>query len=156
MVGAPDGATPMTLMIILGGIAALYLIRLLFRLASLALTVCLGLCAFLLLRDQGNGWAAALAMGLLTGIGFHLAGRWLFARTTSASIRLLIGLLFMGPAGAAGLGAGTALADLLGIDGGWRTCLAILVGVAAACASWRSLAADRSSMGAMRDEPTVR
>src|SRR3546814_12041186 len=95
-------------------------------------------------------------MGLLTGIGFHLAGRWLFARTTSASIRLLIGLLFMGPAGAAGLGAGTALADLLGIDGGWRTCLAILVGVAAACASWRALAADRSSMGRIRDELNVR
>jgi hypothetical protein len=146
----------MTLMIILGGIAALYLTGLLFRLASLALPVCLGLCAFLLLRDQGNGWAAALAMGLLTGIGFHLAGRWLFARTTSASIRLLIGLHFMAPAGAAGLGAGTALADLLGIDGGWRTCLAMLVGVAAACASWRSLAADRSSMGTMRDTPTVR
>jgi hypothetical protein len=156
VVGAPNGATPMTLMIILGGIAALYLIRLLFRLASLALTVCLGLCAFLLLRDQGYGLAAALAMGLLTGIGFHLAGRWLFARTTSASIRLLIGLHFMAPAGAAGLGAGTALADLLDIDGGWRTCLAILVGVATACASWRSLAADRSSMGAMRDAPTVR
>src|SRR3546814_20073802 len=68
-------------------------------------------------------------MGLLTGIGFHLAGRWLFARTTSASIRLLIGLLFMGPAGAAGLGAGTALADLLGIDGGLRTCPALLDGV---------------------------
>ena len=144
----------MTLMIILGGIAALYLIGLLFRLASLALPVCLGLCAFLLLRDQGYG--PALAMGLLTGIGFHLAGLWLFARTTSARIRLLIGLLFMAPAGAAGLGAGTALADLLGIDGGWRTCLAMLVGVAAACASWRSLAADRSSMGTMRDTPTVR
>jgi len=43
----------MTLMIILGGIAALYLIGLLFRLASLALPVCLGLCAFHLLRDQG-------------------------------------------------------------------------------------------------------
>src|SRR3546814_12212233 len=75
----------MTLMIILGGIAALYLTGLLFRLAFLALPVCLGLCAFLLLRDQGNGWAEALAMGLLTGIGFHLAGRRLFARTTSAS-----------------------------------------------------------------------
>ena len=156
MVGAPDGATPMTLMIILGGIAALYLIGLLFRLASLALPVCLGLCAFLVLRDQGNGWAAALAMGLLTGIGVHLAGRWLFARTTSASIRLLIGLLFMAPAGAAGLGAGMALADLLGIDGGWRTCLAILVGVAAACASWRSLTTDRSSIRGLRDAPTVR
>jgi len=156
VVGAPDGATPMTLMIILGGIAALYLIWLLFRLASFALPVCLGLCAFLLLRDQGHGWAAALAMGLLTGMGLHLAARWLFARTTSAGIRLLIGLLFMAPAGAAGLGAGTALADLLGIDGGWRTCLAIIIGVAAACASWRSLAADRSSMGAMRDAPTVR
>src|SRR3546814_11880338 len=71
-VGAPGGATPMTLMIILGGIAALYLTGLLFRLAFLALPVCLGLCAFLLLRDQGNGWAAALAMGLLTDIGFNL------------------------------------------------------------------------------------
>src|SRR3546814_20157429 len=58
-VGAPGGATPMTLMIILGGIAALYLTGLLFRLAFLALPVYLGLCAFLLLRDQGNGWAAA-------------------------------------------------------------------------------------------------
>lgn len=146
----------MTLMIILGGIAALYLIWLLFRLASLALPVCLGLYAFVLLRDLGYGWGAALAAGLLAGIGFHLAARGLFARTASASIRLQIGLIFMAPAAAAGLGAGTALADLLGIDGGWGTCLAILVGVAAACASWRSLGAGRSSTGGMRDTPTVR
>src|SRR3546814_15619856 len=119
----------MTLMIILGGIAALYLTGLLFRLAFLALPVCLGLCAFLLLRDQGNGWAAALAMGLLTGIGFHLAGRWMFARITPVSIRLLIGSLFMGPAGAEGLGAGTGLVDIPGSGGGGRRWPAVIGGV---------------------------
>src|SRR3546814_16084344 len=102
----------MTLMIILGGIAALYLIGLLFRLASLALPVCLGLCAFHLLRDQGYGWGAALAMGLLTGIGLHLPPRWLFSSTTSANYRLLLGLIFMPPAAPAGLGGGTRKAGL--------------------------------------------
>lgn len=146
----------MTLMLILGGMAAFYLAWLLFRLASFALPVCLGLCAFLVLRDQGYGLVAALATGLLTGTMLHLAARRLFARSASAYIRLLTGLIFMAPAGAAGVGAGTALAERLGIDGGWRTCLATLVGAAAACASWRSLAADRSSTGGLRDAPTVR
>lgn len=146
----------MTLMIILGGIAALYLVWLLFRLASFALPVCLGLCAFLFLRDQGCGWPAALAMGPLTGMMLHWAARRLFARSASVAVRLLIELIFVAPAGVAGIGVGTALAELLGIDGGWRNGSAFLVGLAAACTSWRSLVADRSSTGAVRVVPAVR
>lgn len=133
----------MNLMILLGSIAAFYLAWLMFRLASLALPVCLGVSAFLFLRDHGLGLTAAIAMGAMMALALHQTGLVLPARSGSPCLRLLILSLFAIPAGVAGMEIGAALAHIIGIDGFWRISLILGFGVATARASWRSLVAGR-------------
>lgn len=146
----------MTLMILLGGVAALYLAWLMFRLASLAMPVCLGVYIFFLLRDHGLGLAGAIAIGAMTAIALHEAGRALLARSGSSCLRLLIILLFAGPAGFAGMEVGAAVAEIIGIDRFWRVPLILGFGVATTGASWRLLAGDRSSSSGARQHRAVR
>lgn len=153
---ALDGTVSMTLMILLGGVAALYLVWLMFRLASLALPVCFGIYIVFLLRDHGHGPFAAIAIGAMMGIALHEAGRALLARSGSSCLRLLIILLFAGPAGFAGMEVGAALAELIGIDGFWRVPLILGFGASTTGASWRLLAADRSSSNGARQHRAVR
>ncbi|WP_052187301.1 hypothetical protein [Sphingopyxis sp. LC81] len=146
----------MTLMIILGIAAALYLAWLMVRLASLALPVCLGVSAFFLLRDQGFGLAAAIAIGAITAIVLHQTGRVLLARSGSPHVRLLIISLFAIPAGVAGMEVGAALAHIIDIDGVWRIPFIVGFGILTARASWRLLVADQPSSGGRRRHPTFR
>ena len=69
----------MTFLLILGTVAGLYMLALLFRLASYALPVYTGIgCAFLLLRHD-YGHLAAIAGGLSAGISTLLLGQYLIA-----------------------------------------------------------------------------
>src|SRR3546814_2768895 len=69
---ASDGRTLVTLMSILGGVAALYLIWLLFRLATFALPVYSAVGAGLFVHAQGYGTAAMLLAGFTTGLIVYL------------------------------------------------------------------------------------
>lgn len=131
----------MTLMIILGGVAALYLIWLLFRLAAFALPVYAAAGVGLYLHTQGYGIAATLAAGFMTGVIVHLTGRALFASIGSPVLRFLLASLFAAPAGFAGYHAMTGLALLMVDDGFWVRCLSVAAGLATASAAWRSLGA---------------
>lgn len=130
----------MTLMIILGAAAGVYLIFLMFRIAALALPVYSGLAAALLLQDRGHGYAAALVSGLAFGGLIWLAGQLLFAHVRSPLLRLGVAAAYTLPAGCAGYqlvrgaigfsGAGDAVLSFLSLAGGGAT----------AFAAWRSLA----------------
>ena len=80
----------MTIFLILGAVAGLYVLALLFRLASYALPVYAGLtCAFLLLgHDVGH--LGAILGGLAAGIATLLIGQGLIAFIRSPMITLII------------------------------------------------------------------
>lgn len=136
---ASGGRTPLTLMIILGGGAALYFIWLLFRLATCALPVYSAVGAGLFLHTQGYGTTAMLLAGFTAGMTVELAGQAVFAMVGSPRLRFLVALLFAVPAGFAGHQVMTGLLGMLIADGGWTNCLAIAAGLATASAAWRSL-----------------
>lgn len=130
----------MTLMIILGSMAALYLIWLLFRLAAFALPVYSAIGAGLFVHTQGYGTTAMLLAGFATGLIVVLAGRAVFASVRSPLLRFLVVLLFAVPAGFAGYQAMTGLLGLLIEVGVWANWLAVAGGLATASAAWRGLA----------------
>lgn len=134
----------MTLMIILGGAAALYLIWLLFRLAAFALPVYAAIGAGLFVHEQGYGIAATLLAGFATGLIVHLAGQAAFASVRSPLFRCLLALLFAVPAGFAGYYATSGLLALLINNRFWEGCLAIAGGLATAVAAWRTLSGTAS------------
>lgn len=141
MASASDRRTLVTLMIILGGVAALYLIWLLFRVAAFALPVYAAAGVGLYLHTQGYGIAATLAAGFTTGLIVYLTGRALFASIRSPVLRFLVALLFAAPAGFAGYQAMTGLTLMMIDDGLWVRCLSIAAGLTTASAAWRSLGA---------------
>src|SRR3546814_20499565 len=99
----------MTIFLILGAVAGLYVLALLFRLASYALPVYAGLtCAFLLLGHD-VGYLGAILGGLAAGIATLLIGQGLIAFIRSPMLRAGIALLFAIPAGLAGFSAAHAL-----------------------------------------------
>jgi hypothetical protein len=128
-----------TLMIILGAVAALYFLRLLFRCAIFGLPIYAGLGACFHLHGLGYGWLGAIATGLMTGTAIYVLGRRLAMGTASAPRRFLVLLLFAGTAAVAGYQAGSALAKLAGFAPVWECRLAILAAFVAARASWRGL-----------------
>lgn len=134
----------MTFMIILGGIAGLYLIVLMFRLAAIALPLYAGIGAGLWMLDRGFGYGASIVSGLLLGVLILLAGRFLCAALPPLW-RGLVALLFALPAGFAGNQAAKGLGGLALSDGAVLECLAITGALITAVAAWRSLGASQGS-----------
>ncbi len=143
----------MTLMIILGSVAAFYLIWLLFRLAAFALPVYSAVGAGLFVHTHGYGTAAMLLTGFFTGIAVHLTGQAVFASVRSPLLRFLVALLFAVPAGFAGYQAMNGLFGLLIVDGAWANWLAVASGLATASAAWRSLAGTAPATGQAAPDP---
>ena len=129
----------MTLMLILGAVAAFYGLLLLFRCATYALPVFAGLGLAFALRDQGFGWTVILAAGLLAGVSVHTLGRHLARGSAPLAVRLGVILMFVGAAAAAGFQAGAALAMLANFEP-WMQCgISILTAFATGYAGWRDL-----------------
>ena len=129
----------MTLMLILGAVAALYGLLLLFRCATYPLPVFAGLGLAFALRDHGFGWMAILASGLLVGVSVLALGRHLARGSAPLAVRLGVILIFVGTAAAAGFQAGAALAMLTDLDPWTQRCLSILTAVVTGYAGWRDL-----------------
>ncbi|MGV3730580.1 MAG: hypothetical protein ACO1NN_07455 [Sphingopyxis sp.] len=130
----------MTLFLILGIIAALSLIWLIFRAATCALPVYAGIAVGQHLVDVGHGFGAAILAGFGSGIALLLLGRLLIALLTAAPLRLLVIAVFVVPAAYAGYQVGIALGGPLL---GQRTLLksaALFSGLVAALSAWRSVA----------------
>ena len=108
----------MTLMLILGAIAALYCLRLLFRSAKFALPVCAAIALGFALRDLGFGWLTILGSALIAGFAVLPLGRRLVGGTAPLPVKLCVILMFVGAAAFAGYQAGTALGILGGLEEG--------------------------------------
>jgi len=129
----------MTLMLILGAVAAFYCLLLLFRCATLALPIFAGLGLALTLRNHGFGWILILAAGLLVFCTVHALGRHLARSSAPLAVRLGVILMFVGAAAAAGFQAGAALAVLADLDPWAQRGISILTAVVTGYASWRDL-----------------
>ena len=129
----------MTLMLILGAVAAFYGLLLLFRCATLALPVIAGLGLALTLRDHGFGWIVILAACWLGFFTVHALG-WHLARSSAPlAVRLGVILTFVGAAAAAGSQAGAALAILGAVDLWAQRGISILTAFVTGYAAWRDL-----------------
>ncbi|WP_298196671.1 hypothetical protein [Novosphingobium sp.] len=133
----------MTFLLILGAVAGLYMLALLFRLASYALPVYTGIgCAFLLLRHD-YGHLAAIAGGLSAGISTLLLGQYLIALVRSPLLRSGIALLFAIPAAIAGFQAAHALGSLATDDGALLAVFGSIAALATSFSAWRSVTMPR-------------
>ena len=128
----------MTILIIFGGLAALYMLSLAFRLAALALPTYAGIFLAVEMIGSGHGHGAAILSGLAAGSAVLLLGRLVAAVAPSTSARLFIVALFAVPAGFAGYRLAHGLAGLLLEAGPWLTvtsaAAALLVASSAATA----------------------
>jgi hypothetical protein len=129
----------MTIFLIVGAVAGLYVLALLFRLASYALPVYAGLaCAFLLLgRDVGH--LGAILGGLVAGIATLLIGQGLIAFICCPLLRAGIALLFAIPAGIAGFQAAHALGSMATDNGMLLAILGSISALATSLSAWRSV-----------------
>lgn len=129
----------MTFLLILGAVAGLYMLALLFRLASYALPVYAGIgCAFLLLRHD-FGHLAAIVGGLTAGIATLLLGQCLIAFIRSPLLRAGIALLFAIPAAFAGFQAAHALGSLATDDRWLLAAFGSIAALATSITAWRSV-----------------
>lgn len=129
----------MTMFLILGAVAGLYVLALLFRLASHALPVYAGLtCAFLLLRHD-VGHLGAILGGLSAGITTLLIGQGLIAFVRSPMLRVGIAFLFAIPAGIAGFQAAHALGSLATDNSMLLAILGSIAAMATSLSAWRSV-----------------
>lgn len=129
----------MTLMLILGAVAAFYCLLLLLRCAKFALPVFVGLGLAFALRDNGFGWMAIIAAGLLAGISAHALGRQLANGSAPFAVRLCVILTFMGAAASAGYQAGAGLAMIADLDPWAQRGSSMLTALVTGYASWRDL-----------------
>ena len=129
----------MTILLILGGVAGLYMLSLLFRLASLALPVYVGIgTSFALLRDA-HGYPASILTGFFAGIATLLIGQFLIAYIRSPSVRLGIALLFAVPAAFAGYQAAHGLASLATSSDPALAILGMIAAIATSISAWRNV-----------------
>lgn len=130
----------MTLFLILGIAAGLYMLWLLFTLAIYALPLYAGMTAAFWAHSTGSGILASLGIGVAAAIATLLAGQILFQMIRSPILRTVAALVFAIPAGIAGYSAVDGIASL-GIDSEtWRHGLAWVGAIIIAVSAWTRLA----------------
>src|SRR3546814_471218 len=94
--------TPVTIILILGLCAVLYMLWLLFNLAAYALPLYAGLGVCISLLHQGDGFLTSISAGFLVGIATLVVGQLLFDFVRSPTLQTAIAILFVLPAAFAG------------------------------------------------------
>jgi hypothetical protein len=129
----------MTIFLILGAAAGLYMLWLLFRLASLALPVYVAVgTGFALLRHDYS-YPAAIFTAFGAGIATLLVGQVLIAFIRSPLLRLGIALLFAIPAAFAGYQAAHSLGSLATSNSSVLAVLGLIAAIATSVSAWRSV-----------------
>lgn len=118
----------MTILLVLGLFAGLYIFWLAITLAVHALPLYVGLAAGFWLHSHGQGLIVSILGGFLAGVLTLSAGRLLFDLTGSPTVRLVIALLFVLPAGYAGY---QAIHGIVGLALGTGVTLTVLSAVGA-------------------------
>lgn len=129
----------MTIILVLGLFAGLYMLWLLFNLAAhaLPLYVGLGLCMWLL--HHGHGYVVSISAGFLLGVITLTIGQLLFDIVRIPSLRLAVALLFVIPAGLAGYQLVHGIAGMAIGKGLALTLLSVVGGAFIASSAWRQL-----------------
>lgn len=135
----------MTIFLVLGLFAGLYMIWLLFHLATYALPVGAGITLAFWMRDHDYGYLAAILGGLTAGIAILLVGQFLFALIRSPVLRLALLLVFAVPAGLAGYHAVRGVMGLAIDPGMALSLLSWTGGIAIAFTAWTRLARGAAS-----------
>lgn len=136
---ASDRKTLVTFMIILGAVAAVLIVMLLFRLAAMALPVYAGIGAGFWMLDRGLGYPMSIAAGLVVGAMILGLGRFLCSNLPALH-RLPVALAFAVPAAFAGYQAATGLAGLAAEEGYILNWLGIVGAAVGSFGAWRSVA----------------
>lgn len=129
----------MTIILVLGLFAGLYLLWLLFNLAAHALPIYIGLGVCLSLLHQEHGFLAATSAGFLVGVVTLALGRLLFDVVRSPALRVVIAILFVIPAGVAGYQLVHGIAGMAIGRGVALTLLSVGGGAFIASSAWRQL-----------------
>ncbi|OJY65251.1 MAG: hypothetical protein BGP16_12560 [Sphingobium sp. 66-54] len=130
----------MTIFLVLGLFAGLYLLWLLFRLAVYALPVATGISLAFWMRDHDYGYVAAIFGGFAAGVVVLVVGQFLFTVIRSPIVRLAIALLFAIPAGIAGYHAVKGVIGLAIDPGMMLSTLSWIGGGIIAVTAWIRLA----------------
>ncbi len=128
----------MTFMIILGAVAAIFIVMLMFRLAALALPVYAGVGAAFWMLERGSEYGMSIASGLFTGALILGLGRFLCSAFPPL-YRMPVALVFAVPAAFAGYQAATGLAGLAVAQGSALSWLGVLGAAVGAVGARRSL-----------------
>jgi len=129
----------MTLILIFGLFAGLYLLCLMVRLAAFALPLYTGLGLGLWLLHHTHGYIVALLVGFLAGVVTLVAGQFLFGLVRSSTLRFGIALSFVLPAGIAGYQVVQGLAGLIISNSVLLTTLGAVGGIFIARSAWVQL-----------------
>jgi hypothetical protein len=129
----------MTILLILGAAAGLYMLWLIFRLASLALPAYAAIgTGFALLRHE-FGYPAAILAAFGAGIATLLIGQLLVAFVRSPLLRLGIALLFAVPAAFAGYQAAHSLGSLTTNSSSLLAIIGSIAAFATSASAWQSV-----------------
>lgn len=129
----------MTIFLVLGLFAGLYMLWLVVSLATYALPVSAGITSAFWLHGLGLGILASMFWGFVIGMALLVAGQTLFATTRSPLVRLGLGLLYVIPAGIAGYHAVYGLGSLAIGPGVIVSILSWIGAVVIASAAWQRL-----------------
>ncbi|NIJ64294.1 hypothetical protein FHR20_001225 [Sphingomonas leidyi] len=130
----------MAILLVLGMIAGLYMLAMLFTLAVYALPLYAGLSAGFWAQSAGYGVLASVGIGFGAAILTWVIGQFLFATIRSPALRVALALLFAIPAGLAGYHAVHGVAGLALDPGTIRTTLAWIGAFVIGVSAWLRLA----------------
>lgn len=136
----------MTLALILGAIAGLYILSLLFRLAVMALPAYAALTVGLLLLEQGYRYPVVILTSFAAAGATLFAGRVMIASVRSPLLRGIVGLMFAAPAAFAGYQAAHAFAGLADINNSLLCAISLLAGLSTAVSAWRGVTRTNEAM----------
>jgi hypothetical protein len=129
----------MTILLILGAVAGLYMLWLLFRLASLSLPVYVAIgTGFALLRHEYS-YPVAILAAFGAGVATLLIGQLLIAFIRSPLLRLGIALLFAIPAAFAGYQAAHSLGSLTTNSSSLLAIIGSIAAFATSASAWQSV-----------------
>jgi len=138
----------MTIFLVLGAVAGLYMLWLLFRLASLALPVYVAIgTGFALLRHE-YGYPAAILAAFGAGIATLLIGQVLIAFIRSPLLRLGIALLFAIPAAFAGYQTAHSFGSLATSSNFALAVLGSIAAITTSLSAWQSVMGGSDLKGA--------
>lgn len=135
----------MTILLVLGLFAGLYIFWLAITLAVHALPLYVGLATSFWLHSHGHGYIASILGGFLAGVFTLSAGRLLFDLAQSPVLRLVIALLFVLPAGFAGYQAVHGIIGLALGAGMTLTVLSLIGACVITGMAWSQLSALQTS-----------